>query len=680
MSLPQTEPFDVDLRGRVSNTRLPESNGLMAVFEAVANAIQAVEEANDRTPGRIDVQIIRATLPSNSSSPGRVVGFRIMDHGIGFNDENYRSFKKSDTTRKRVLGGRGVGRLAWLLVFDTIRVDSEYESFDGIRKGRSFSLSLDGVTPVEPIQIGHRGTIVTLTNPNTEYTDSLQTTADRLAGVLVEHCLLYILDAKSPPIYVVDPGEKTILLRDFLEENFLSKRTTTTFEISGYKFTQIHLLRNAKRNSVHLIHLCAAKRTVKKKRLSDEIPELTGSLHDQSDNRPVVYAGYVVSDLLDARVHPGRDEFWLGQAYAIDGTDAPPLTTITQADIEAQACKNATEFLQPLLGPYREERRATIDSFVRQEAPQFRYIVKKYPERSIAIKANATKLDMYQHLSRIEFEHDKDTESKIGDAIATIDDSKTARDHADEIESLLATVSEGARAKLAKYVLYRRAVINILEKHQGLGEDGQYALEKTVHQTVFPMRRTSDETPYHLWNLWLIDERLAFHRFLASDIGLNDLREVIQTGERDRPDLAIFNRPMGFAESEDVPFGSIVLVDFKRPARKQYAPDEKHEDPVSQVMEYVKKILAGNAVRRDGSILRVPPGTPFYVYVIADLLPPMIDLLKMRSFLELPDKEGYFHYNPAYCAYIEVMPYAKLIADAKKRNRAFFEALNSSPL
>jgi hypothetical protein len=80
-------------------------------------------------------------------------------------------------------------------------------------------------------------------------------------------------------------------------------------------------------------------------------------------------------------------------------------------------------------------------------------------------------------------------------------------------------------------------------------------------------------------------------------------------------------------------------------------------------------------VKADGSSLRVPTGTPFYAYVIADLTPPLIDLLKGRGFLEMPDKGGYFQYNPAYCAYIEVMEYGKLIQDAKKRNRAFFDAL-----
>ncbi len=670
------EPLEIDIRGRVENTRVPEGNGLLAVLEAVANAIQAVDEAKDRTPGRIDVRILRAPSLPDAKKPGKVTGFRIEDHGIGFTDENYASFKCSDTRRKRSLGGKGVGRFTWLRVFRSVRIDSEYDTNAEHRSQRSFTFSLEGVIPEDLGAVGHRGTIIILTDPEPAYAESLQCTAERLATVLVEHCLLSLLDEHAPPIYVIDEGIETIALRDFMNDRFLSERSTSEFVIEGITFSQVHLLVRARKNSAHVVHLCAARRSVKQKRLTEAIPELTGPLNHAGDDKPVVYAGYVVSDLLDRRVRQDRDDFWLGQVYTDNASDTPALITISLEDISSKACECAAQFLEPLLGPYRELRRSEITRFVHEEAPQFRHILTKHPDRAIAIKASATKLDIYQHLSRIEFEDDKLVESRVGDALATIDNSKTADEHATEIEALLAEVSEGAQAKLAKYVLYRRAVINILEKYQRLGDDGRHQLEKTVHQTVFPMRHTSDTVPAMLWNLWLIDERLAFHRFLASDIALNELTQIIKTDSTDRPDIAVFKRPMSFTDSEDRPFGSIVLVDFKRPSRKQYRANDKHEDPVLQVTDYMRKLLSGEAVKADGTTLRVPSGTPFYAYVIADLTPPLIDLLRGRGFLEMPDKDGFFQYNMAYCAYIEVMEYGKLIQDAKRRNRAFFSALN----
>jgi len=40
-----------------------------------------------------------------------------------------------------------------------------------------------------------------------------------------------------------------------------------------------------------------------------------------------------------------------------------------------------------------------------------------------------------------------------------------------------------------------------------------------------------------------------------------------------------------------------------------------------------------------------------------------------------PDGLGYFGYNSQVGVYIEIISFAKLIADAKKRNAAFFEKL-----
>jgi len=42
---------------------------------------------------------------------------------------------------------------------------------------------------------------------------------------------------------------------------------------------------------------------------------------------------------------------------------------------------------------------------------------------------------------------------------------------------------------------------------------------------------------------------------------------------------------------------------------------------------------------------------------------------------ETPDSMGYFGYKEYYGAYCEVISYSKLVADAQKRNQAFFHKL-----
>ena len=52
--------LDTNLHGRLRNTTLPASNGLLPLFEAVVNGIHAIEEARlSAEKGRILIQIIR---------------------------------------------------------------------------------------------------------------------------------------------------------------------------------------------------------------------------------------------------------------------------------------------------------------------------------------------------------------------------------------------------------------------------------------------------------------------------------------------------------------------------------------------------------------------------------------------------------------------------------------------
>jgi hypothetical protein len=72
--------------------------------------------------------------------------------------------------------------------------------------------------------------------------------------------------------------------------------------------------------------------------------------------------------------------------------------------------------------------------------------------------------------------------------------------------------NELGKTALAQYVIHRRVILDLLAK--ALKQDpstGKYALEKTVHGLVFPMRTTSDDVPFEQQNLWIIDERLTFH-------------------------------------------------------------------------------------------------------------------------------------------------------------------------
>jgi len=98
------------------------------------------------------------------------------------------------------------------------------------------------------------------------------------------------------------------------------------------------------------------------------------------------------------------------------------------------------------------------------------------------------------------------------------------------------------------------------------------------------MRAASDDVPYEQQNLWIIDERLAYHGYLASDLPLHTAT-VLGNESQSRPDIMLFDRALTFAEDEAV-LNSLVIVEFKKPDRSNY----RNEDPIEQVYRLIREI------------------------------------------------------------------------------------------
>lgn len=84
--------MQIDVRGKVLEKKLAYRNTLLPLFEAVVNSIHSIEDINNRSSGKIEIEIIRSrqsTIGSEESkSLAPVIDFVITDNGIGFNDQN----------------------------------------------------------------------------------------------------------------------------------------------------------------------------------------------------------------------------------------------------------------------------------------------------------------------------------------------------------------------------------------------------------------------------------------------------------------------------------------------------------------------------------------------------------------------------------------------------------------
>lgn len=172
-------------------------------------------------------------------------------------------------------------------------------------------------------------------------------------------------------------------------------------------------------------------------------------------------------------------------------------------------------------------------------------------------------------------------------------------------------------------------------------------------------------------NLWIIDDRLAYHTFLASDKLMKSL-PVLDTSVEKRMDIAVFDQAFSFSDNQDF-LNSISIIEFKKPNRNDLKDDDKN--PINQVLGYVKNIKEGKAKRPNGRPFVNVSNTAFYCYVIADLTDSMREDAVNAGLILTPDGDGYFGYNQTRGAYIEVISYDKLVRDAKQRNQILFDKL-----
>lgn len=308
--------IQTNLHGRLRNTSLPASNGMLPVYEAVSNAIHAIEDANiPFQSGEITVQINRdgqATIPyeqafrrSTPDTKGEIVGFTITDNGIGFNDENMKSFLTLDSEYKAERGGRGVGRLLWLKAFERATVESVYQDGDNCKKKRTFTFSVKhGVSKqmTEDAENEPRCTQVCLSGFAKRFRAPTPKSARVIANHLFEHCLWYFVRPGGAPTITVIDDDETIDLDDVYQEHMVAAASTESIELKGIRFDLIHIKISASSARGHNIAYCASNRLVTQESLKGKIPGLFGNLRDGETT--FIYECYVSSEAIREASYP----------------------------------------------------------------------------------------------------------------------------------------------------------------------------------------------------------------------------------------------------------------------------------------------------------------------------------------------------------------------------------------
>ena len=91
------------------------------------------------------------------------------------------------------------------------------------------------------------------------------------------------------------------------------------------------------------------------------------------------------------------------------------------------------------------------------------------------------------------------------------------------------------QSDLVRYVCHRKIILEFLKKLLELRNNEKYHLEESLHNTIFPLGKTLEDAPECSHNLWVLDEKLVYHDFLASDKQLRMTTEG--TESQSEPDI-----------------------------------------------------------------------------------------------------------------------------------------------
>ena len=680
-----------NIANKVRNTNLPTTKGLMALFEVISNSIHAINEAKAKKTisgnGKISVKIIRNVGLLNNEGDDfidkcPIVSIKVSDNGIGLDEENFKSFQEADSEHKIQIGGKGVGRFVCLKVFEKMEVTSVFTE-DNCQKKRTFVFAntpqgFDTYTE-ESVQNNSIGTSIKLCNLKKDYSKKMPISLSDIAKEVVMHFQLYFIQKNAPEIVLENKGSNIVInLNDLFEREFINDVKDKPFTVGEESFL-LYLSKSYNNVQSHKIHYCAHNRSVIDESLYKRIIDLGKTpIRQKNDDSPFYYQAFVVGDFLDKNVDTERVGFNFpkGEEDEEEEVDDEKQTeVITLTKIRRAAVETIEELLSTYLNLVRTAKMEKYKPLIYDKMPQYRAVLSKREAEVKKLQPNLSQDKLDIELYKIDATWKQEVKEM---GIELIDKKKDITDldeFNDLYNSYLEDFNDVGMSELARYVVHRKSVLDLFDKLLELQKNGNFYNEDILHSLFFPIRTYSDEVPYEKQNLWMLDEKLTYHTFLASDKSFSTNKNIDPTeNSKDRADLIIFNDAFVFSAEKQKPFNSFTIVEFKKPQRDDY---NDSENPITQVDNYIFDLLEGKVKNRSGRFIQINKDTPFYIYIVCDITPSLKRIIDKRGELHpTPDGNGYFAYrNATYSAYIEILPFEKVMEDAKKRNRILFDKL-----
>ena len=154
-----------------------------------------------------------------------------------------------------------------------------------------------------------------------------------------------------------------------------------------------------------------------------------------------------------------------------------------------------------------------------KEAPWHKGVLSKIDLSGLPY--NPTHEDIEERLQREKFAQELTIKTDVAKLLSETNFEKVK----DSVVEIVNKISGTSKNELIHYIALRRKILDIFGKSLEVDESGVYSSEGVVHDIVFPRRGDTEITLFHDHNLWIVDERLNFTKYVSSDVPLVGRRQ-----------------------------------------------------------------------------------------------------------------------------------------------------------
>ena len=687
MSIDQVSPVPAaqvkaNILGLIRSIKLTESNYLFPLFEAVVNAIQAVQERAKYEGRRLqltdifDIYIRRPKskqskiqgIENNTYSP--ITGFEIVDNGMGFFSKNCSSFEEAYTPYKLELGCKGVGRFMMLAAFERVRVESKYfEPANNAFYYRDVKMSIqEGIVPGEPsVQEGRDfRTVLYLEGYKQNFLKSAG--PDVIAKNVLEHWLIYFIHDDTPTITLYDDGyPEPIVLHNWFKEVYDVEDTIELMDVCGQSF-ELLFVKNYRKKS-HRVHYCASRRVVQEVAISSILPVLNKHpFFDEEKAKEYYIDIYCSGDVLTEAAQDWRTEFSIPKKKV----NKRVTDNVSIEELNDEVGKKVVERYGSEIASFEEENLTDVRNYIfRENMVEYRHLI-DFPELLKSIPSGLNDNEIEEHLHKINFEQEQQQRARANELLSVnvdrIQNTEEYKAFFNSLDEFMNTQVGIGQSRLAKYMMHRKTILKIFEKYLEWQENSSsYKYEKDIHDIIFKRKNTNDNIRFNEHNLWILDERLAYHQYIASDKKFNEI-ESVEVNSEEAADLFIYNKKFAYGLENE----SVIIFEFKRPMRTNYTNEEK--DLGGQIVRYVNTLIDKQTTNSKGRPHGITEDTPKFGYVICDFTPEIEKVIQRNSYKKTT-KGTYLKYEEGLGLFVEIMNYDQLLNDVNLRHKAFFSEL-----